>query len=180
MTTINLFELRSHFNQNKIMLCFNGPMSRSLIEEIGNALKNYLQAEQTKMSSAMDVFGIYIEMSQNIRHYAQKNNYDDLMSSATIVVARDEENHYLIQAGNIVKKADGTMLLNRISNLANMSAADLKLAYKKQLREPHPEYANSGAGLGLIDMARKSAKPLTANVSAIDNDNVFFSLCATV
>ena len=44
MTHIDLFELRTHFNQSRILLCFNGPISRSLIEEIGSALKNYLQA----------------------------------------------------------------------------------------------------------------------------------------
>ena len=42
MQDVNLFELRAHFNRSNILLCFNGPISRSLIEEIGNALKNYL------------------------------------------------------------------------------------------------------------------------------------------
>lgn len=177
---INLVELRTVFNQNKIILCFNGPMSRSLIVEIGSALKNYLQAEQTIMSSAMDIFGIYIEMSQNIRHYAQKNNYDDVSASATIIVARNDENHYLVQAGNIIKKSDSALLLKRINELANMSDIDLKAAYKKQLREPRPECATTGAGLGLIDIARKSSKPLSAKVSPIDDETLFFSLCATV
>ena len=42
MDSIDLFSLRTHFNRNRILLSFNGPISRSLIEEIGNALKNYL------------------------------------------------------------------------------------------------------------------------------------------
>lgn len=58
MTHIDLFELRTHFNQSRILLCFNGPISRSLIEEIGSALKNYLQAEQAHISAAMDVFSV--------------------------------------------------------------------------------------------------------------------------
>ena len=32
METIDLFSLRTHFNRNRIQLCFNGPISRSLIE----------------------------------------------------------------------------------------------------------------------------------------------------
>ena len=68
MQDINLFELRAHFNRSNILLCFNGPISRSLIEEIGNALKNYLQADQAQPNAAMDVFSVYIEMTQNIRH----------------------------------------------------------------------------------------------------------------
>ena len=88
METIDLFSLRTHFNRNRILLCFNGPISRSLIEEIGNALRNYLQAENALPAAAMDVFSVYIEMTQNIRHYAQSRGYGDLESAATVVVAR--------------------------------------------------------------------------------------------
>lgn len=91
MESIDLFGLREHFNRSRILLCFNGPISRSLIEEIGNALKNYLQADSALPSAAMDVFSAYVEMTQNIRHYALAQGYDELDSSATIVVARDGE-----------------------------------------------------------------------------------------
>ena len=75
METIDLFGLREHFNRSRILLCFNGPISRSLIEEIGNALKNYLQADSAQPSAAMDVFSAYVEMTQNIRHYALARGY---------------------------------------------------------------------------------------------------------
>lgn len=65
---LDLFALREEFNRQQIMLCFNGPISRSLIEEIGNALREYLKADHAAPSAAMDVFAVYIEMTQNIRH----------------------------------------------------------------------------------------------------------------
>ena len=156
METIDLFSLRTHFNRNRILLCFNGPISRSLIEEIGNALKNYLQAENAQPTAAMDVFSIYIEMTQNIRHYAQSRGYGDLESAATVIVARDAEERYLVQAGNIVEAADGEALLARVDALASMDKAQLKATYKTQLRQPRDAAATTGAGLGLIDVARKS------------------------
>lgn len=180
MTHIDLFELRAHFNQSRILLCFNGPISRSLIEEIGSALKNYLQAEQAHVSAAMDVFSVYIEMTQNIRHYAQARGYDELAGSATVVVARDTQGRYLVQAGNMVEQEDGKKLIARVESLATMSAADLKAAYKTQLRQPRPEGAVSGAGLGLIDIARKSTAPLSASLSPLDATHAFFSLRATI
>ena len=45
MISIDLFELQRHFNAQRIMLCFNGPLSASLIEEIGKALRNYLESQ---------------------------------------------------------------------------------------------------------------------------------------
>lgn len=180
METIDLFSLRTHFNRNRILLCFNGPISRSLIEEIGNALKNYLQAENAQPTAAMDVFSIYIEMTQNIRHYAQSRGYGDLESAATVIVARDAEERYLVQAGNIVEAADGEALLARVDALASMDKAQLKATYKTQLRQPRDAAATTGAGLGLIDVARKSSLPLKGNLSPIDEKRAFFSLCAFI
>ena len=180
METIDLFSLRTHFNRNRILLCFNGPISRSLIEEIGNALKNYLQAENAQPTAAMDVFSIYIEMTQNIRHYAQSRGYGDLESAATVIVARDAEERYLVHAGNIVEAADGEALLARVDALASMDKAQLKATYKTQLRQPRDAAATTGAGLGLIDVARKSSLPLKGNLSPIDEERAFFSLCAFI
>ena len=88
---IDMFAMRECYNQQQIMLlCFNGPISRSLIEEIGNALRNYMTEEQAHPSSAMDVFAVYIEMTQNIRHYTREKNWSDQQAGATVVVSRDD------------------------------------------------------------------------------------------
>ena len=180
MQAIDLFALREHFNRSHILLCFNGPISRSLIEEIGNALKNYLQADNAHPSAAMDVFSTYIEMTQNIRHYATRLGYGEQDSSATVVVARDEDGHYLVQAGNLVEQADGARLVEQVAHLATLDKTELKAAYKTQLRQPRDQDASTGAGLGLIDIARKSAKALQADLSHLDDGRCFFSLRATI
>src|SRR6056297_3884746 len=144
----DMYELREYFSERQIMLCFNGPISRSLIEEVGNALRNYLEGEKTHPSAAMDVFAVYIEMSQNIRHYSQRNGYSESQSLATIVVGRDREGHYFVQAGNVVEDADGQSLVARVDSLAEMEKTELRKAYKTQLRAPRDPEAVTGAGLG--------------------------------
>ena len=180
MQDINLFELRTHFNRSNILLCFNGPISRSLIEEIGNALKNYLQADQAQPNAAMDVFSVYIEMTQNIRHYALAHQYDEIDSSATVVVARDDDQHYVVQSGNLVEAGDGQVLMAHVHALAQMDKVALKAAYKTQLRQPRSESASSGAGLGLIDIARKSVQPLSATLTEVEGGRCFFSVRAVI
>ena len=180
MEAFGLYSLREHFNAQRILLCFNGPISRSLIEEIGNALKNYLQAEQAHPSAAMDVFGTYIEMSQNIRHYAASRNYGDLEASATVVIGRDGEGRYTVSAGNLVEIADGQALIERIEGLADLDKAQLKVAYKDQLRKPRAGDERSGAGLGLLNIARKASAPLSASLTALADGRAFFSLRATI
>lgn len=180
MELIDLFALRSQFDQSRILLCFNGPISRSLIEEIGSALRNYLHADHAKPWAVMDVFGVYVELTQNIRHYAMQNGYDETESSATVVVARDAEGRYIVMAGNLVERDDGETLLERVRMLAGMDKVALKAAYKEQLKQPRNGQATTGAGLGLIDVARKASLPLNATLTEINGARAFLSLRAVI
>ena len=180
MEPIDIFALRERFNRSQILLCFNGPISRSLIEEIGNALRNYLQAANAQPSAAMDVFSVYVEMTQNIRHYVTRQGYDELDSSATVVVARDGDGRYLVQAGNMVEQNDGAVVMALVERLASLDKAELKTAYKAQLHQPRTEGTASGAGLGLIDVARKSVQPLSASLVPISPSRALLSLRAVI
>lgn len=180
MDTQDLLAMRETYNRQRIMLCFNGPISRSLIEEIGNALRNYLAAEQAQPSAAMDVFAVYIEMTQNIRHYATHMQYGDQDASATVAIARNEEGRYVVSAGNLVEHADGQRLVEWIEGLAGLDKVQLKAAYKEQLRKPREAESVSGAGLGLLDIARKSSEPLHASLRDQPDGRAFFSLRAVI
>ncbi|MDR5867565.1 biofilm regulation protein kinase SiaB [Halomonas koreensis] len=177
---MDLLTLRDTYLQQRIMLCFNGPISRSLIEEIGHALRNYLNSQSAAPSAAMDVFAVYIEMTQNIRHYARARGYSEEDATATLAVARDAEDRYLVSAGNLVEETDGRPLVEAVEHLATLDAAELKRAYKQQLRRPRDEAAPTGAGLGLIDMARKSSRPLQARLQPLSCGRSLFSLTATI
>ena len=176
MDSLDLHALQQSYNAQRILLCFNGPLTRSLIEEIGQALRNYLQSADEAASASTDVFGAYIEMTQNIRHYAASKGWNDLEACATVVIARDADDHYVISAGNVIERADGDALTQRVNTLAGMDKAELKAAYKTQLHKPREAEMSSGAGLGLIDIARRAAAPLTCSLRPLDDGRAFFSL----
>ncbi len=177
---MDLLSMRESYQRERVMLCFNGPISRSLIEEIGKALRNYLDTQQAAPAAAMDVFAAYIEMTQNIRHYARRQGYGDDQASATVAVAQDSEGRYQVSAGNLVETPDGQRLVATIEALAGLDKTELKVAYKRQLRQPRDEASPSGAGLGLLDIARKSSQPMRASLQPLSETQSFFSLTATI
>jgi hypothetical protein len=162
----DLYSLRETYNAKRILLCFNGPFSQGLIEELGEALKNHVQNEKAPSSSAFDVFTAYIEVAQNIREYALAKQYDEKQASATVVISQDREGRYVISAGNFVEPEDGPMLVERINALARMDKEELKQLFKKRLREPRD--GDTSAGLGLIDLARKSSAPFSCSSYPVD------------
>jgi hypothetical protein len=176
----NLASLRDFFSAERILICFNGPISRTLISEIGLALKEHIQSTRQCMSSAMDVFSAYIEMSQNIRHYTAAQGYGEPEATATVVIAESAQGSYVVSAGNVVEDADGQRLLERVSQLASLDKAELKSLYKEQLRRPRDEQQSSGAGLGLIEIARKTTAPLECSLDLLEAGRAFFTLRATI
>jgi Family of unknown function (DUF6272) len=182
MDRLNLYSLNERFNQDGILICFTGPFSHSIIEELGNAVKKYLESEQVSRAAMMDVFSIFIELTQNIRNYAavkemQGNRSRDFGSGIIVIGKTDDE--YIVSSGNFVEAGDLDPLVKKLDSLSGMTREQLKAVWKSSIRQETPPGA-LGAGLGFIDMSRKSSKPLEYSINLLDGHHAFFSIKATI
>lgn len=180
ITPTSLMSLKDLFSAQKIILCFNGPISRNIIGELGSAIKEHIESNHAPELEVMDVFSVYIEMTQNIRNYASAKGFSDVESTATVMIAAAEPGHYAVCAGNLVETEDGNTLVDRIRTLADLDKAELKALYKQQLRQPHSDVKGRGAGLGLIEIARRSSQPMEASLHPLECGRAFFSLRAII
>lgn len=182
MQKMNLWGFRKQFDEANIQICFNGPLSHSIIEELGLAVKRYLENESSGSEKMLDVFSVYIEQTQNVRNYAQQKvaagGDPARFNSITLLIGRDGD-HYLVASGNLVDVSDVPALTQKIDYLRTLDVAGLKAYYKEERRKPVPDNA-IGAGLGLIDMARKTSLPLEYAIQEVDSEMVFFNLKAVV
>jgi hypothetical protein len=159
------------------MICFNGPFSRSIIEELGNAVRHYMEQAESERSATVDVFSVFIEQAQNVRNYLNMKGGTDapaILQSGTVIIARKDEN-YVVACGNVVERQDLPQLLQRIEQIRGVDKAGLKALFKEQMRKPRQEGA-LGAGLGLIDMARKAKQPIEYAVKEFDERHALFSV----
>jgi len=181
MNIASLYELKETFNTEGILICFAGPFSHSIIEELGNAVKRYMAAEQLTKDTMTDVFSTFIEQTQNVRNYARKKadegNQEHDFSSGIVVIGKSGSG-YEVSSGNIVEKADIRKALDTLDMLKDLDKKELKSLYKETLRKPAAAGAN--AGLGLIDMARKASQPLHYTLREMDDRYCFFSLKAII
>ncbi len=183
MHTMDLFEIRERFLQDGTLICFSGPFSHSIIEELALAIRRHLESEALSKASLMDVFSIFVEQAQNIRNYASTKTAADAPPGGDfnqgIVAIGRKDDRFIVRSGNLVVKADLAGAVALIERLRGLDAAQKKALYREQLRKEKPEGA-LGAGLGLIDMARKSTQPLHYELRDLDGKYAFFSLQATI
>lgn len=178
MTTVDLAEMKRTLAKHNILLSFSGPITHGIIEDLGKAVRSYLETESASASAVMDVFAVYVELTQNIRNYCLRKAGDVLnhpLQEGILVIGRDEEN-YLVSSGNLVEQEDIPGLTAHLDHLRTLDRTQLRALYKEQLRKERTPGKEHQAGLGLIDMSRKASRPLEYAVSAIDARHAFFSL----
>ena len=59
-------------NENGVIISFTGSFTQTIIEEIGEAIRNYIEQDKNEYNheiKSYEVFSIYIEQSQNIKNY---------------------------------------------------------------------------------------------------------------
>ena len=174
----NLLKLHKIFNEKGVLISFNGPLSNSIIEEIGNAIKIYLQEEEREKGTISDIFSVYIEQTQNICNYISRHDLDEKHQSSIILISY-HENKYHITSGNSIRKCDIPGLKRRLEHINSLDKEGLKQYHKEQRRRLREPDATS-AGLGLIDIARRTDGGLLFRFEPMDEEFDFFSLQVTV
>jgi hypothetical protein len=175
----NLYNFKNELDKQGIFLGFSGPLSQELLVEIGDALKNKMKLEETTSSSTITkVFSMLIEQAQNIIHYSaekvQPEHSPATLSSGIIVVGYNHS-HYYVLCGNRIDNDTIEPLREKLTNLQNMNKEELKRYYREQRKQNAPTNSK-GAGLGFIELARKSIKPIEFHFQSIDEQFSFFSL----
>jgi hypothetical protein len=179
MTPDRLSRLREDITREGVMICFNGAFVHTIIEEIGSALRRYLEDDERKKGAALDVFSVYIEQAQNVRNYLARKRFTDASHANAIIVIGRQEEHYVVSSGNIVEEADAGPLTDRLEALKALDAEGLRRMFKERLRA-HTGAREGGAGVGLIEIARRCTEPLQYSFRAVDSALRFFCLTAIV
>jgi len=175
----DLLSLKEDFSRTGILITFNGPFTHSIIEEIGNATKSYLEGAQLGAGIITDVFAVYIEQTQNVRNYIVDRRLADCGRDGGIVVIQRSPGFYVVSSGNGILKSDVAELSRRLDEVRTLDKDGLKRRYKEQLRKDRAPDAR-GVGVGIIDMARRACEPLEYRFQPLDEEFDFFTLTVTV
>jgi hypothetical protein len=177
MNERDLLRLKQELSRDGVLISFSGPFSHSIIEELGQAMRQYMESESVARAAMMDVFSVYIEQTQNVRNYTRRHEGEGAIFASGIVVIARQGERYAVCSGNLVQDAEVAALAGRIDRLRGLDRAGLKALYKEQMRRPAE---GAGAGVGLIDMARRASEPLHYTLQPMGNGRTFFSLRAVI
>lgn len=181
----DLYKLKQELDESGIIASFSGPLSQGMLSGLGKALKHEMTTANATESTKMKVFAVLVELMQNMINYSAEKIIEETLDSTQeihfgLITVGLHENEYIVLCGNKVENTKTQELTEYLNMLLSLDKKQLKALYKEKRRQqPHTEDSR-GAGLGFIEIARKSNRPFEYDIKKIDDQYAFFSIKAYI
>lgn len=171
-------KLHKDLKSKRIMLAFEGGFTQNLTKNILFLAENRLNQTGEHISVKKKVFNVMMECLQNISKHAGNTKQIEGTHDGIFIIGKDESGYFLI-SGNFIKNTEITELEGKINEVNSLDREGLRSLYLTKIQETELT-ANSTAGLGLIDIARKSGNKLKYDFFNIDEKQSFYTLTTYV
>jgi hypothetical protein len=174
-----LWNVKKSLNDARVLVAFFGIVSQELIACTSENLRRQMTLANESTHLINNVFAVFVEQTQNIlRHSTERipgaPETPESPGVGVFVVTKSEKaDTYTVICANELPSNAVPALKKRLSVIGEMSRAELREHYKHQRKQA---VSKQGAGIGLIDMARKSRYPLDYSFEEIGSDASFFIL----
>lgn len=101
-------------------------------------------------------------------------------ASQGIFILSCQEKKYFLQSGNVIEDSSIMGISERIDHLNTLDKAELKRFYKERMRSQNPNPESRGAGLGLIEIARRASSKIEYSFSPYGEGASFFTMSVMV
>jgi len=160
-------------------LIYKGEMNHQIMRSFAFMANRKIAEKKLPTSIRKRVFHIMIECLQNItKHSDDYDKNDRQIGNGLFIVGQEKESFYVV-TGNLVRNEKLKALEERLITINSADRNMLKKIFLKQMMEGKLN-EKGGAGLGLIDIARKSGKKLFYHFVPYDNQRHYFLLAVTI
>lgn len=174
---MDIHDFYDKMDRNNILLSFKGDITAELLTSILQIIESKMDNMQEEPKLRKKVYIVLVELLQNLYHHMDDPSLESAadMARTAIFMIGKEENHYNIITGNYIKNDRVAGLKQKMDEINSLSPEEVKEHYKKTLNNGQMS-DKGGGGLGMIDIARRTGKPLFYDFVPINDNFSFFTL----
>jgi coenzyme F420-reducing hydrogenase delta subunit len=174
-----VFETYKIMRDNKIIMMYEGEFTQEITKTVLNMAERNFDYENIDSGIKKKVFNVMVEALQNIcKHQYSAIDSTTKNLSAIFLIGYDKDNYY-VTTGNYIINEKIDLVKNRIEQVNSLDQEGLKQLFKDaRLNTTISEVG--GAGLGFIDMARKSNNKLIYSFKEQNDKTSFFTLLSKI
>ncbi len=173
-----VYDTYKQMKAKEINLVYEGEITHEITKAFTALAEKKLENEQETSSVQRKVFHVMVECLQNISKHADID-IDSPYSKRGIFMVYKTNESYAIITGNIIENEKVNDLNDLLKEINSKSIDELNDWYKKQIRQNQLS-EKQGAGLGFIDIARKTGENLDYHFIEVDKNYSFFILTSKI
>jgi hypothetical protein len=165
---------------NEIKLVYEGKVTHQITKAFIALAEAQMEKDEEATKVQRVVFHVMVECLQNIsRHADEFESSESLYSGKGVFMVSNTKEAYCITTGNAIYTKKIPELDATLNEINGLSVVNLKNLYMKQMREVSLS-EKGGAGLGFIDIRRKTGQQLEYHFLPISDKISFFLLTTLI
>ncbi len=154
---------------------YRGSFTTKITDTILSLTEANLQNENVEKKIRKRVFFIIVEGLQNVTRHQSSDDSDELAGYPGLFVVQYKSDGYYITTGNLINSSHKNIIKKQIDKINGLNEDQLK-HYSLEILDEGEFSEKGGAGLGLIEIARKSGSKLIYDFETINQEYAFFYL----
>lgn len=176
---MNSFDLYTRIYNENIMLMYKGAVTFDLVTSIIETLDRKVSAIEVNKKVQKMFYSAAVECIHNLYHHMEDvkgkfkeiSEHDARSGMITVLV---KEKYYNILTGNFIPTRNTYNLKEKIDEVNSTDKEGLRTLYKETLS--NGEFSEKGtAGLGLIQLARKTGEKLNYRFDKVNGEYSYFT-----
>ncbi len=174
-----IYDLHRTMMSQNLILVYQGDFTQESTKSILAMAERNLDSSGEESSIKRKVFNVMVEALQNIVKHSDELVDGQIRSHAAIFLIGKETNRYSIMSGNPIRKENVDKLKKTLERINGLDKEGLKELYKEIIKNTTIS-EKGGAGLGFVDMARKSGEKIEYSFPELNAEYSFFCLKVNV
>ena len=172
----NMLEYCKMLEKNNLSIIYSGPLWDGGIEGIAEVLKKRMVFDELTLSASQAVFSVFVEQVNNMLMYSKdRDDATPDVPKGSFILGKEGKTYFL-QSGNAMKKENEAFVRDRIDYLNTLDKKELRQYYKEMIKKENAGPESRGAGLGLIEIARRASSPIKYEFTPLDEKLCFFTM----
>ncbi len=170
-SVLNVYD---EMSDNGISIVYLGEFHHQITKMFTSMAEEDMDRKDEQKSIIRKVYSVMVETLQNMAKHSDEITDKYNIGKGLFMIGKKDESYYIITSNKVThdKKMD---LEKAIKQVNGASKEELKEMYRKQITEGTIS-AKGGAGLGLIEIARKTRNKLIYQFLPFDDNTYFFLL----
>ncbi len=167
--------IRDKMMNERLMFVYRGIVTNENSVPLLMLLENEMKNSDYGYVGRKRLFMFVLESLQNVSRHSNENQHANM----SVVIYSKSETGYTVTTGNVIPNDKIDELKARLDEVNNLDTDDIRNVYRQMLSTA--EFSSKGgAGLGLIEMAKKTGNRLDYDFVPVDDICSYFVLSKTV